>query len=233
MRVVRGISCEAVQHLLKDRQQQGRYSSVEQLRRRSGVSQRVIMRLAEADAFSSFQRDRRAALWEVLAQEHRELEQPLFDLIGPADDQLPGLPVMQASEEVEMDYHTAGLSLKGQPIMFWRNALDEQRVLRADQLKDCPDNRYVKVAGLVLLRQRPSTAKGITFVTLEDETGTMNLVLRQHIWERYYQIARKSNAWLVHGILENRNHVQHIVAYRLEDLSIHLGNLKPKSRDFR
>ncbi|MEC9096959.1 MAG: OB-fold nucleic acid binding domain-containing protein, partial [Planctomycetota bacterium] len=233
MRIVRGLSLEAIQQLLWERQQQGRYDSVEQLRRRSGVSKRVIMQLADADAFSSFDRDRRAALWEALAQERKEVKQPLFDLLASTDDQNPDLPVMQPSEQVEMDYLTAGLSLKGQPIMFWRNRLNEQRVLRSDQLEDCPDNRYVKVAGLVLLRQRPSTAKGITFVTLEDEVGTMNLVLRQHIWERYYSIARRSNAWLVHGTLENRNRVQHVVVHRLEDLSFHLGSLEPKSRDFR
>ena len=233
MRLVRGLSLEAVQRLLRDRQQQGGYHSVEQLRRRSGISKRVIMQLADADAFSSFERDRRAALWEALAQERKEVEQPLFDLLASTDDQHPDLPVMHPSEQVEMDYRTAGLSLKGQPIMFWRNRLNEQSVLCSDQLEDCADNRYVKVAGLVLLRQRPSTAKGITFVTLEDEMGTMNLVLRQHIWERYYRIARRSNAWLVHGTLEKRNRVQHIVVHRLEDLSTHLGNPVLKSRDFR
>ena len=239
MRVVRGIAYEAVERLLDDRQQQGRYSSVEQLRRRSGVSKRVVMRLADADAFGSFERDRRSALWEALAQEDKATQQPLFDLITSVDDEQPKLPAMQPAEEVEMDYRTAGLSLKGQPIMFWRDVLDQQNVLRAEQLEECPDNRYVRVAGLVLLRQRPSTAKGITFVTIEDETGTVNLVLRQHIWERYYRTARRSNAWLVHGTLENRNQVQHVVVHRLEDLSTYLGSqqpvkiLKTKSRDFR
>jgi len=239
MRVVRGLAYEVVERLLEDRREQGRYSSVEQLRRRSGVSKRVVMQLADADAFRSFKRGRRSALWEALAQEDKETQQPLFELITPVDDEQPELPAMQPAEEVEMDYRTAGLSLKGQPIMFWRNVLDQQNVLRAEQLVDCPDNRYVRVAGLVLLRQRPSTAKGITFVTIEDETGTINLVLRQQVWERYYRIARRSNAWLVHGTLENRNQVQHVVVHRLEDLSTHLGSqqpvriLKTKSRDFR
>ena len=134
MRLVRGLSLEAVQRLLRDRQQQGRYHSVEQLRRRSGISKRVIMQLADADAFSSFERDRRAALWEALAQERKEVEQPLFDLLASTDDQHPDLPVMHPSEQVEMDYRTAGLSLKGQPIMFWRNRLNEQSVLCSDQL---------------------------------------------------------------------------------------------------
>ncbi len=232
MCVVRGLSYEMVEPLLECRHRQGRFHSVEQLRRRSAVSRRVMMRLAGADAFRSFERDRRAALWETLAQEHKDVEQPLFDLIAAADDQQPALPEMDAAGEVEMDYRTTGISLKGQPLMFWREELQQQRVLRADQLESCSDNQYVKVAGLVLLRQRPSTAKGITFVTLEDETGTMNLVLRQHVWERYYRIARRSNAWLVHGILENRNRVQHVVVHRLEDLSSCLGTFRPKSRDF-
>tara|TARA_B100000519_G_C14182674_1_gene409286 strand:- start:370 stop:1212 length:843 start_codon:yes stop_codon:yes gene_type:complete len=233
MRVVRGLSHEAVSLLVQRRREGGRFPSLEELRRRAGVSRRVIMQLADADAFSSFQRDRRAALWEALAQEKNEVEQPLFELVEASDETQPDLPVMQPAEEVEMDYRTAGLSLKGQPIMFWRSELDQKRVLRARQLADSPDNKYVKVAGLVLLRQRPSTAKGITFVTLEDETGTINLVIRQHIWERYYRIARRSNAWLVHGTLENRNGIQHVVVHRLEDLSSNLGAHQPKSRDFR
>ena len=233
MRVIRGLSCEAAGRLIEQREAGGLYPSMEELRRRSGVSRSVIMLLADADAFSSFQRDRRAALWEALAQEQKEVEQPLFDLIEAEDDQTPKLPMMQAAEEVEMDYRTAGLSLKGQPIMFWRKSLDQQNVLPANELATFPNDRYVKVAGLVLMRQRPSTAKGITFVTLEDETGTVNLVIRQYVWERYYRIARRSNAWLVHGTLENRNRIQHVVVQRLEDLSTKLGELKPKSRDFR
>jgi len=233
MRVVRGLSHEAVSLLVQRRREGGRFPSLEELRRRAGVSRRVIMQLADADAFSSFQRDRRAALWEALAQEKNEVEQPLFELVEASDETQPDLPVMQPAEEVEMDYRTAGLSLKGQPIMFWRSELDQKRVLRARQLADSPDNKYVKVAGLVLLRQRPSTAKGITFVTLEDETGTINLVIRQHIWERYYRIARRSNAWMVHGTLENRNGIQHVVVHRLEDLSSNLGAHQPRSRDFR
>jgi error-prone DNA polymerase len=90
----------------------------------------------------------------------------------------------------------------------------------------------VRVAGLVLLRQRPSTAKGITFVTLEDETGSMNLVIRPAIWDRFYQICKQSNAWLVHGILENRQNVIHIVVGRIDDLSQKVRGLKLDPRNF-
>ena len=95
------------------------------------------------------------------------------------------------------------------------------------------NNRHLRVAGLVILRQRPSTANGITFVTMEDETGTANLVVKQQVWERYYQVARQSQAWIAHGKLEKKNGVIHLVVNRLEDLSSRLGELKIQSRDFR
>jgi error-prone DNA polymerase len=91
----------------------------------------------------------------------------------------------------------------------------------------------VKVAGLVLLRQRPSTAKGITFVTLEDETGTANLIVHQRTWERFYDVARRSPAWLATGRLECKESVIHVIVSRIEDLSARLGELRTASRDFR
>ena len=84
----------------------------------------------------------------------------------------------------------------------------------------------------MILRQRPGTAKGITFATIEDETGLANLVIRPDIWARYYQVARRSAAWIAHGCLENKEGVIHLVVNRLEDLSHLLGELKTKSRDF-
>ncbi len=85
----------------------------------------------------------------------------------------------------------------------------------------------------MILRQRPSTAKGITFVTLEDETGTANLVVRQEIWQRYYRVARTCPAWIAHGKLEKKSGVIHVVVNRLEDLSAKLLELNARSRDFR
>lgn len=117
--------------------------------------------------------------------------------------------------------------------MFWRNQLNEKSVVPARQLDALQNNRYVRVAGIVTLRQRPATAKGITFVTLEDETGTINIVVRQHVWERYYNVGRRSNVWLVHGKLEKKNSVIHVVAHRLEDLSGALSEYEPRSRDFK
>ena len=116
---------------------------------------------------------------------------------------------------------------------FYRQSLETLRVTTCKGLKNKENNRHLRVAGLVILRQRPSTAKGITFVTLEDETGTANLVVKQNIWERYYKIARRAPAWIAHGKLEMKSGVIHVVVNRLEDMSDRLQQLNVKSRDFR
>jgi error-prone DNA polymerase len=96
-----------------------------------------------------------------------------------------------------------------------------------------PVDRRVKVAGLTLMRQRPGTASGITFVTLEDETGFANLIVRPEIWERYHQAARTATAMLAHGRLQRQDKVIHVLVTRLDDLSEMLTDLDPRSRDFR
>ncbi|MEC7564392.1 MAG: error-prone DNA polymerase [Planctomycetota bacterium] len=232
LRVIHGIRQSDALRLIANRALM-KYRSIEDLRRRGQVTRALIIKLADADAFSSFERDRRTALWEALAQEHQAGPQPLFNLIDAHDDPPPELPPLRPAEQVEMDYRTAGLSLKGHPLMFWRNQLNEKSVVPARQLDTLQNNRYVRVAGIVTLRQRPATAKGITFVTLEDETGTINIVVRQHVWERYYNVGRRSNVWLVHGKLEKKNSVIHVVAHRLEDLSGALSEYEPRSRDFK
>ncbi len=171
------------------------------------------------------------------------------------------LPPMSPQDAVTADYAALGLSLRGHPLAFCRAELDRLGVTPASQLAalahDCADrhvaaslrdanaslgetrprgsprDRLVKVAGLVLLRQRPSTAKGITFVTLEDETGTANLIVHQRTWEQFYAVARRSPAWLATGRLECKGSVIHVIVSRIEDLSARLGALRSASRDFR
>src|SRR6185369_16519673 len=154
-------------------------------------------------------------------------------LAGLADDEPEAkLPAMPLVEQVFADYRTSGLSLKAHPISFFREHLNKMRVTPAGELNQTRDGRHLRVAGIVLLRQRPGTAKGITFATIEDETGLANLVIRPEIWARYYQVARRSAAWIAHGCLENKEGVIHLVVNRLDDLSHLLGELKTKSRDF-
>jgi error-prone DNA polymerase len=99
-------------------------------------------------------------------------------------------------------------------------------------LKTWPHGKRIRVAGLVLVRQRPGTAKGITFVTLEDETGTINLIVRPGIWQRFRSAAIGARILLVEGTLQRQGETIHVIATRLEDFSIHLGNMPPQSRDF-
>jgi error-prone DNA polymerase len=209
------------------------FRSLEDFARRTRLSQSVIVHLAQADAFSSLKRGRRSALWEALSQKQEDAKRPLLAAIEPEEEAYVTLPEMLPQEEVFADYRTCGLSLKAHPLSFHRADLDRLRVLPAAELATVANNRHVRVAGLVLLRQRPSTAKGITFVTLEDETGTSNLVIHQTTWDRYYEIARRSPAWIASGRLESKDSVIHVVVNRLEDLSQRLQGLHTHSRDFR
>jgi len=218
---------------IEEARRQGAFESLEDFTRRTGLSRAVIKKLADADALASLGRDRRAALWEALAQEKQKRVLPLFDQLAAEDDRPVELPAMDLQQEVFADYKNVGLSLRGHPMEFYRQQLEQLGVTPAERLCSVPNNRKVCVAGLVLLRQRPSTAKGITFVTLEDETGTSNLVIRQAIWQRFYRTASHATALVAHGKCECKGSVIHVVVHRLEDLSERLCDLKTRSRDFR
>ena len=116
---------------------------------------------------------------------------------------------------------------------FLRSFLDRIGVVCAAELAKRTSGDSLTVAGVVLLRQRPSTAGGITFVTLEDETGMVNLIVRPEIWERYRRAARGATVMLVQGRLQNEHEVIHVLAARLEDLSAKFADLSTRSRDFR
>ena len=140
---------------------------------------------------------------------------------------------MDGRQEVFADYQTAGLSLKSHPISFFRGQLNQLRIAPAAKLASLPDGRFVRVAGLVLVRQRPSTAKGITFVTLEDETGTANLIVRIDVWERFYTVARTAPAFIASGRLQNQKGVIHVLVSRLENMNESVNELRSRSRDFQ
>lgn len=227
----------------------GPYRSIEQLAVRTGLPRSTIVRLSDADAFASLGLDRRGALWDSLAQEASARELPLFDQVAGASDAADGdfldaedewtaagiaeLPEMGAEEQVYADYRAVGLSLRAHPVSFYRQQLVKLRVSPSCELQTRRAERPVRVAGLVLLRQRPSTAKGITFVTLEDETGTANLVIRPQIWERYYRVAKTSSAMIAHGKLERKHGVIHVVVNKLEDMKGRIHAMSSQSRDFR
>jgi error-prone DNA polymerase len=236
LRMIGGFS-ETHAECIQQARTKGPFRSLEDFTRRTRLSRTVVTRLARADALASLGRNRRQALWEALSQEESSEELPLFDFLESEDEKPVELPALEPLEEVFRDYETTGLSLKAHPISFYRVRLDQLGVTPAGQLPTIRNNQLVRVAGLVLLRQRPSTAKGITFVTLEDETGTANLVVRQPVWQRYYAVARRSPAWVAHGKLECEQSVIHVVVNRIEDFARATGNpshqLQTKARDFR
>jgi error-prone DNA polymerase len=235
LRLVRGLAEVDAQRLLATRASQGAFGSQSDVARRCGASQALLTLLADSGAMNSMSGDRRAAYWQALSQEKNGNSMPLFEMAdADRDDPFPEfLKPMHPLEEVTTDYETTGVSLRGHPMQFYRESLAAQRVQTASELPKLCHGQFVRVAGLILLRQRPATAKGITFVTMEDETGSINLVLHPSTWETHYLICKQSNAWMVHGTLENRQGVIHVVAGRIEDLRPTLGSIDLRSRDFR
>ncbi len=199
------------------------------LARRTGLGRGELWLLAKSDAFQSLQKTRRRAVWDALPARESS---PLFDS-SHDDEAEPVLPLMTPVQEVVADYQTSGLSLRAHPISFLRPQLDKRRVVRSSDLLILPSDRKYRVAGLVLLRQRPSTAKGITFMTLEDETGTTNLVVHVNVWERFRTVARSASALIARGMLQRQEEIVHLVVDQLENLKEVLGQYKPPSRDFK
>jgi error-prone DNA polymerase len=211
------------------KRENGRYVSFDDFVRRTGLRSAPLKKLAHADAFSSLGLTRRQALWRILPDDP---PMPLFDSI-PAAEETVELPAMMPLREVLTDYTTTGLTLREHPISFLRKELDERGVTAAQGLLQLPHGRAVTVAGLVLMRQRPSTAKGITFVTLEDETGVVNLIIRQDVWERHRRVARSAVIMLATGQLQREGRVIHVLVNGMEDWSRRLAELEIRSRDFR
>ena len=222
----------------------GPFVSFADFARRTGLSKAVLAKLSKGDLFGSVSLDRREALWKSLPVQK---VMPLFDAademrasaaanVSPAerDPEVPvRLPAVSPLSEVVADYQATGLSLRDHPMKFLRPLLEKLRIAKAADLAVLPVDRRVKVAGLTLMRQRPGTASGITFVTLEDETGFANLIVRPEVWERYHQAARTATALLAHGRLQRQDKVIHVLVTRLDDLSDKLAKLENRSRNFR
>jgi error-prone DNA polymerase len=229
LRQVEGLQRDAADRLVASRP----YRAVEELRCRGGVPVHAIQRLAAADAFRSIGLDRRAALWDSRAIRQAP-DLPLFAYAkagdeGPEADpaQLPAMPL---SEHVVNDYQTVRLSLKAHPMRFLREHYARQKFVTADQLKAIRDGKKLSIAGLVLIRQRPGSAKGVVFITIEDETGIANLVVWPDVFAKQRKIVMGARLMAVHGIVQKDEDdgVIHVVARRLED---HTHMLRHLSED--
>jgi len=215
------------------------YLTVRDLWRRSGLKRAVLERLAQADAFRSVGLDRRAALWAV-----RGLADDVLPLFAHAEAALPAganqpapevagepaveLPKMSLGEHVIEDYTSLRLSLKAHPCALLRNEFSVLRVTPAARLAKLPNDRRLTVAGLVLVRQRPGSAKGVIFATLEDETGVANCVIWKDVFERHRRILLGARLLAVQGRLQREGEVIHIVAEELIDFSHYLHRLVDK-----
>ncbi|HVW13164.1 MAG TPA: error-prone DNA polymerase [Mucilaginibacter sp.] len=227
-RQVKGLSEQDMQ-LLAERRGTG-YTSISQLSD-AGVPQAAIEKLADADAFRSMQLDRRRALWEVPALS----DKPIGLFNGqPSESTFEAqisLPFMSQAEHVIHDYATTGLSLKAHPVSFVREKLNLLHVLETGKLADLKDGDVVKVAGLVTVRQRPGTAKGVLFVTIEDETGFANLVVWADKFEQYRKEILQTRLLMVDGKVQIEGKVIHVVVNKCYDLSTLLRKLTPECKD--
>jgi error-prone DNA polymerase len=211
------------------------YVSVRDLWLRTGLSPAVIERLADADAFGSLGLSRRQALWEAKA----------LGRVGGGEDDLPlfrapaapsptpvvtgeaavDLPAMPPGEEVVNDYRFLSLSLRTHPAAFLRAELGARGIIRNEELRSLPSGARVAVSGLVTIRQRPGSANGVIFMTIEDESGIANIIVWARTFERFRPIILGARYVAVHGELQQESGVTHVVARRLDDLTCLLACL--------
>ncbi len=228
-RLIRGLLETAARSLVETRQLRP-FRSVADFSRRTRLGRSILLRLAGADAFHSLGLSRREAQWHVLSTGE---ELPLFEQVDVDQETTPSLAEMSLDQHVVADYHSVGLSLKAHPVSLVRTELTNLGILKACELDAQPDRSHVRVAGLVIVRQRPGTSKGTIFITIEDETGIVNLVVWNHMCQRYRMVVRGAAAMVAHGRLERANNVTHVIVTHLEDLSDWLSAIHNRSRDFR
>ncbi|MEO1730222.1 MAG: error-prone DNA polymerase [Pseudomonadota bacterium] len=220
LRQVDGLPEYVAAQLIAERAENGPFRDVAELRERAGLSPAHIERLASADCFSSLNFTRRKALWDA-----RSLiagpDLPLFRAADTRDEgaerRATKLPTMPLSEEVVADYQTTRLSLKAHPMAFLRPELAERGFVRACDLRNRKFRSMVQVSGVVLIRQRPGSAKGVCFITLEDETGVINLVVWPDLKEKQRKVVMGARLMEVRGRVEYDDEVIHVIAQHMVD----------------
>lgn len=221
-RQIKGLREEEMQILTNARTQP--FTHIHQLLE-AGISHTALEKLADADAFRSIGFDRRQAFWEASALADRPMG--LFAGQPSPREADVELPQMTLAEHVIHDYATTSLSLKQHPVSFVREQLDALGAVPSQALEHIPDGRIVKVTGLVLVRQRPGTASGICFITVEDETGTANLVVFQNLFDTYRKEILRSKLLMVEGKVQKEGSVIHVVVSKCMNASGLLRQLGP------
>ncbi len=222
LRLIKGLNHEHAQTLSGLVAASGPFTTISSLWKRaqgSGVSKATLQTIARADAFSSMALARREALWEIRALPDKLLAlDPFLSVTSPPTAFRP----LNMQQAMFKDYETTGLSLKAHPLELIRAQLNTLKVCSALALKSpyrpAGAGAYVSVAGIAIVRQRPGSAKGVVFITLEDETGITNLIIRPHVFEQHSKIIMSSSSILAHGILERVESVIYVNVHKLESL---------------
>ncbi|WP_010090624.1 error-prone DNA polymerase [Burkholderia ubonensis] len=226
--LVRGLG-EAAARRIEAARAAGPFENVDALARRAQLERRDLEALAAANALATLAGHRRDALWQAVAAA------PERDLLAAAPIDEPEMPALGAPSEADdvlADYHTTGLTLNRHPVALLRPALRERRLLSAAELRDRPDGRLARACGLVTARQMPGTAKGVMFMTLEDETGCVNLIVRPELLARQRRETLDARLLAASGVWQVVSDVRHLVAQHFEDLTPLLGGLRTSSREF-
>jgi error-prone DNA polymerase len=226
---VKTIGTELAEAIVAERDADGPYSSMADLARRVGLSADQLEALATSGAFDGFGVGRRAALWGAGAAATArpgQLDVVTFDETAP-----PQLPAMTGPEQLIADMWATSMTPDCYPTALIRARLDGLGIVTALGLRSIENRTRVTIGGVVTHRQRPATARGVTFLNLEDETGMVNVIVEEAVWQRHRRVARESGGLLIRGMLENtRDGVINVIAERIERL--HLG-LHTRSRDFQ
>jgi error-prone DNA polymerase len=226
-RQIKGLREEEMQLLVRHRK--NGYGSLNELRD-SGIGAATLDKLADADAFRSVGLDRRQALWEVSTKDRPVALFAGQHLAEPGDEKIE-LPSMTTAEHVVQDYASTALSLKAHPVSFVRNTLEQLYIRSTKSINEGVDGDWVKVAGLVLVRQRPGTAGGICFMTIEDETGFANLVVFESLFEKYRKEILQARLLMVEGRLQREGEVVHVIVRRCYNFSKLLRQLTASDKE--
>jgi len=232
LRQVKGLGREGAQRLVEARRQ-GPFRQISNLRQRARLDRRDMEALADADALASLSGHRHQSQWQIMALEQPKplLQDEQRQPASYFNDKVQ-LPAPAVAEEILSDYRATGLSLRAHPMSLLRDRHPFDRCKRYTDLAQVGNNRFVRIAGLVTCRQRPGSASGVLFLTLEDETGNSNIVVWKRTQQQFRQALMTGQLLLVNGTVETKDNVTHVIAGALYDYTHELQALQVASRDF-
>ncbi len=227
LRLVSGLKAESANRLLSARARKP-FITTQDLARRANLDQPQMKLLAAADALMGLSGHRRQQVWDAAALRTA----PALMKDAPIDEAPLALPEAPEGEAIVWDYDSLGLTLRRHPLALLRPQLTKRRLMSAEELNKAPNGRLVRHCGIVTLRQQPETASGVVFVSLEDETGVVQVIVWKHLRERQRTVLTQSRLLAVHGVWQRDGEATNLIAGHLEDLTPLLRGLSTVSRDF-